>query len=161
MSGGKETFGAVVRQERERLKIGLREMARQIGVSATYVSMIERDEFPPPAEDKISGIAKIIGRDRDELLALAGKISSDLETKIVARPREMAGLVRNLSEFSRADLVILDSCVLHVLAMKKVPRSPEAAAKQAQEYLAALLKTGNKKPPSERKSKTKANPPPV
>ena len=43
----KKTFGSLVREERELRKIGLREMARQIGVSPTYLSLVERDEFRP------------------------------------------------------------------------------------------------------------------
>ena len=59
MSG--EKFGALVRREREAKEIGLREMAKMIGVSPTYLSKVERDEFPPPAEDKVKAIAEIIG----------------------------------------------------------------------------------------------------
>ena len=55
MSGKK--FGALVRREREAKEIGLREMAKMIGVSPTYLSKVERDEFPPPAEDKVRKIA--------------------------------------------------------------------------------------------------------
>jgi len=40
-----------------------------IGSSPTYLSKVERDEFPPPAEDKVKAIAQIIKRDTDELLA--------------------------------------------------------------------------------------------
>ena len=95
MSNGKgEKFGAKVRREREERKIGLREMAKMIGVSPTYLSKIERDEFPPPAEDKVRKIAKIIGSDVDELLALAGRVSSDLSEIIRERPRELAALLR-------------------------------------------------------------------
>ena len=71
-------FGALVRREREAKEIGLREMAKKIGVSPTYLSKVERDEFPPPAEDKVRKIAEIIGLDADELLALAGRVASDL-----------------------------------------------------------------------------------
>ena len=53
----------------------MREMAKMIGVSPTYLSKVERDEFPPPAEDKVKAIAKIIGCDADELLARAGRVS--------------------------------------------------------------------------------------
>ena len=53
---------------------------------------------PAPAEDKVTAIAKIIGRDRDELLALAGRVSSDIETTIMAHPRVMARLVRGMSK---------------------------------------------------------------
>ncbi|MGH8646776.1 MAG: helix-turn-helix domain-containing protein [Gammaproteobacteria bacterium] len=87
-------FGAVVRRERERLEIGLREMAKMIGVSPTYLSKVERDEFSPPAEDRVKAIAKIIGRDPDELLALAGRVSSDLTNIIKRHPREMASFLR-------------------------------------------------------------------
>jgi HTH-type transcriptional regulator, competence development regulator len=94
----KRTFGAVVRREREAKKIGLREMAKMIGISPTYLSKIERDEFLPPAEDKVKAIAKIIGSDTDELLALAGKVSSDLTEIIRRQPREMASILRSVRQ---------------------------------------------------------------
>ena len=92
MSGKK--FGTLVRREREAKEIGLREMAKMIGVSPTYLSKVERDEFPPPAEDKVRKIAGVIGQDADELLALAGRVASDLTDIIRERPREMADFLR-------------------------------------------------------------------
>ena len=74
MSG--EKFGEFVRREREAKEIGLREMAKMIGVSPTYLSKVERDEFAPPAEDKVKAIAQIIGCDVDELLARAGRVAT-------------------------------------------------------------------------------------
>ena len=62
MVSGREKFGAFIRREREAKEIGLREMAKMIGVSPTYLSKVERDEFPPPAEDKVRTIAEIIGQ---------------------------------------------------------------------------------------------------
>jgi transcriptional regulator with XRE-family HTH domain len=91
---GRNSFGALVRREREAKGIGLREMAKMIGVSPTYLSKIERGEFDPPAEDKVKRIAEIILRDPDELLALAGRVPSDLVDIILSRPREMADLLR-------------------------------------------------------------------
>jgi transcriptional regulator with XRE-family HTH domain len=90
----RESFGALVRRERVAREIGLREMAKLIGVSPTYLSKVERDEFRPPAEDKVKAIAKIIGRDTDELLALAGRVASDLADVIKRHPREMATFLR-------------------------------------------------------------------
>jgi HTH-type transcriptional regulator, competence development regulator len=92
MSGKK--FGALVRRERKAREIGLREMAKMIEVSPTYLSKVERDEFPPPAEDKVRKIAEIINRDPDELLALAGRVASELTDIIRERPREMADFLR-------------------------------------------------------------------
>jgi len=97
-------FGAFVRQEREEREIGLREMAKMIGVSPTYISKVERDEFPPPAEDKVRKIAEILNIDVDELLALAGKVSSDLSKIIRERPRELAALLRTTKGMSQGDV---------------------------------------------------------
>jgi transcriptional regulator with XRE-family HTH domain len=45
MVSGREKFGAFIRREREAKEIGLREMAKMIGISPTYLSKVERDEF--------------------------------------------------------------------------------------------------------------------
>jgi HTH-type transcriptional regulator, competence development regulator len=107
MCGDKESFGATVRRERERLEIGLREMAKMIGVSPTYLSKVERDEFHPPAEDKVKKIAEIIGRDPDELLALAGRVASDLTEIIRRHPREMASFLRAANGLTANDMARL------------------------------------------------------
>ena len=104
MVSEKEKFGEFVRREREAKEIGLREMAKMIGVSPTYLSKIERDEFPPPAEDKVRKIAEIIGRDPDELLALAGRVASDLTDIIRQRPREMADFLRAAKGLTADDI---------------------------------------------------------
>src|ERR1700727_826635 len=98
MSG--EKFGAFVRREREIKEIGLREMAKMIGVSPTYMSKVERDEFPPPAEDKVRAIAHMIRCDVDELLALGGRVFSHLTDIIKRRPLELAALLRTTKGFS-------------------------------------------------------------
>jgi transcriptional regulator with XRE-family HTH domain len=100
-------FGALVRREREAKDIGLREMAKKIGVSPTYLSKVERDEFPPPAEDKVRRIAGIIGQDADELLALAGRVSSDLTEIIRKQPREMADFLRAARGLTAEDMARL------------------------------------------------------
>ncbi|MDA0984120.1 MAG: helix-turn-helix transcriptional regulator, partial [Proteobacteria bacterium] len=50
----KERFGAFIRRKREEQgEYGLREIAKKIGISPTYLSKCERDEFPPPSEDRV------------------------------------------------------------------------------------------------------------
>ena len=100
-------FGAFMRQKREEKEIGLREMAKIIGVSPTYVSKVERDEFPPPAEDKVRKIAEILDIDVDELLALAGKVSSDLSEIIREKPRELAALLRTTKGMTANEVQVL------------------------------------------------------
>ena len=97
-------FGAFMRARREAKEIGLREMAKKIGVSPTYVSKVERDEFPPPAEDKVRLIAGVIGCDVDELLARAGKVASDLSDIIKRNPVEVAALLRTTKGLTADEL---------------------------------------------------------
>ena len=97
-------FGAIVRREREAKEIGLREMAKMIGVSPTYLSKVERDEFPPPAEDKVRKFAGIIGQDADELLAPAGRVASDLTDIIKRHPVELAALLRTAKGLSTTEI---------------------------------------------------------
>ena len=103
----KDSFGALVRREREAKEIGLREMAKMIGVSPTYLSKVERDEFSPPAEDKVKAIAKIIGRDADELLALAGRVSTDISDIIKRHPMELAALLRTTQGLTAENIIRL------------------------------------------------------
>jgi len=104
MMAGRKNFGTLVRREREAKEIGLREMAKKIGISPTYLSKIERGDFDPPAEDKVRRIAEIIGHDPDKLLALAGRVASDLTEIIRRRPREMADFLRAAKGLSAEDI---------------------------------------------------------
>jgi ribosome-binding protein aMBF1 (putative translation factor) len=107
MVSGREKFGAFIRREREAKEIGLREMAKMIGVSPTYLSKVERDEFPPPAEDKVKAIAKIIGCDTDDLLARAGRVSTDISEIIKRHPVELAALLRTTKGLTADDIAQL------------------------------------------------------
>ena len=107
MVSGKEKFGEFVRRQRETKEIGLREMAKMIGVSPTYLSKMERDEFPPPAEDKVRKIAEIIGCDVDELLARAGRVSTDMSDIIKRHPVQMAALLRTTKGLTADDIARL------------------------------------------------------
>jgi len=107
MSAATEKFGAFIRREREAKEIGLREMAKKVGVSPTYMSKVERDEFAPPAEDKVKAIAQIIGCDVDELLARAGRVASDLSDIIKRHPVELAALLRTTKGLTTEDIARL------------------------------------------------------
>ncbi|HHC71600.1 MAG TPA: XRE family transcriptional regulator [Thiotrichales bacterium] len=95
------SFGTYIRKRREALKetdrrYSVRQVARRIGVEPAYLSKIERDEVPPPSEAKIRALAEELGEDPDLLLAMAGKVSSDLLEIILGRPRLFAELIREL-----------------------------------------------------------------
>ena len=102
MAHGEQGFGATIRELREERGIGLRQFARMIEVSATYLSKIEREELTPPAESRVKEIARLLEQDPDELLALAGKVASDLNEIIRNQPREMASFLRSRKRVERA-----------------------------------------------------------
>ena len=119
--GRKGKFGAYVRQKREDREIGLRKMAKKIGISPTYLSKIERDEFSPPAEDKVKAIAEILDVDVDELLALAGKVSSDITQIIREHPHNMASLIRGTRGMSEGEMAKVLKEIAEYMANRKIP----------------------------------------
>jgi transcriptional regulator with XRE-family HTH domain len=94
-------FGKYVRERREKLREGspsfsLRQVADRVGIEPAYLSKIERDESAPPGEEMIRSIARELNEDGDVLLAMAGKVSSDLQEVIRRRPVLFAELIRQL-----------------------------------------------------------------
>ena len=87
-------FGRKVRKLRGARDISLRKFAAMVDMSPTYLSKVERGEFPPPAEKKVVAIAKALNQNPDELLALAGRVASDLDEIIQKQPTEMAEFLR-------------------------------------------------------------------
>jgi transcriptional regulator with XRE-family HTH domain len=70
----------------------------RIGVEPSYLSKVERGETPPPSEAKIRLIAQELGEDADVLLAMAGKVSTELQAIIRKRPQLFAELIRQLKD---------------------------------------------------------------
>lgn len=107
-----DAFGSYVRQKREALRavdrrFSVRQVARRIGIEPAYLSKIERGEQPPPSEETIRRLAAELEEDPDLLLALAGKVSADLQAVIRRRPRLFAELIRELARVPDEGLVRL------------------------------------------------------
>lgn len=77
-----ETFGSNLRQKRRDAGITQRDLATKIGVDFSYISKLENDRLPPPAADTIVAICKILGSEPEELLALTGKIPTEIQETI-------------------------------------------------------------------------------
>ena len=96
-------FGAYIRAERVRLQetdrsFSLRQVADRAGIKPTYLSKIERGELPPPAEATILRLASELALDGDVMLAMAGKVSTELRAIICERPQLFSTLLRELKE---------------------------------------------------------------
>ena len=97
------TFGEFIRTTREKRfkadrSYSVRQVAQRIGVEPSYLSKIERDLVAPPSEATIGRLAEELGEDADLLLAMAGKVSSDLRYIILQRPQLFAELLRQLRD---------------------------------------------------------------
>ena len=102
--GHDKQFGEFIRTRREELKITLRKFAALVDMSPTYLSKVERGEFPPPAEKKILAIAKHLQVDSDVLLGLAGRVASDVTEIIQKQPLEMANFLRAAERMPKAEV---------------------------------------------------------
>jgi HTH-type transcriptional regulator, competence development regulator len=83
----RESFGQHIRKKREEKGLGLREMARKVNISPTYLSRVETDEEKtPPGEETLRAIAGVLGMGFDELMHLAGRVPSDVGEMIKNDP---------------------------------------------------------------------------
>lgn len=91
-------FGNRIRDLRQAKNLTLRDVAKRVKVTFTYLSKIENQklsfgEFP--SDDLIVRLARILGADPDELLLLAEKIPEAIRRRVLQRPdvfRKMADL---------------------------------------------------------------------
>ena len=96
-----EQLGAFIRQKREELLKNDRsfsqlQISKKIGIEQSYLSRIERGVATKLSEEKILALAGVLREDPDYMLALGGKVSSDVLNIIQKRPRLFARLVRDM-----------------------------------------------------------------
>ena len=94
-------MGKYIRERREKLRLkdrrySQRQVALRIDIEPSYLSKIERGEPASLSEEKVIALAEDLGEDPDLLLALHGKVSSDIQEIIRKRPKLFAQLIREL-----------------------------------------------------------------
>lgn len=92
------TFGERIKELREKHGISQRKFALALNITPTYMSKIERGEFPPPSEAVIKRMADMLHVDSDELLSYADKVDSELLSIIKGEPTKYAALLRQWSK---------------------------------------------------------------
>lgn len=94
-------LGQFLRKKREARaaddrRFSLRQVATRIEVEPSYLSKVERGEVEPPSEETIRRLAKELDQDADVMLAMAGKMSRELQQIVIKRPQLFAELLRQL-----------------------------------------------------------------
>lgn len=96
-------FGDYLRERREARRasdpeFSLRKLAERVGIQPSYLSKVERGIESPPSEATIVRLAEELGEDPQVLLALAGKVSQELQQIIRKRPALFAEILRELDQ---------------------------------------------------------------
>lgn len=98
-------FGSFLRNLRESKGLSLRKLAEAVDIEPSYISKVERDLVAPPGETTIKKIAVVLEQNPDVMLAMSGKISSDLKQAIIKRPELFSRLIRLIND-APDDLVV-------------------------------------------------------
>lgn len=95
-------FGELLKKKRKEQKISQRELAKAVGVDFTYISKIENEILPPPAEETIRKLANVLDADGIEWILSAGKIPGDFQ-KIIFNEPNVVKFLRNASELTESE----------------------------------------------------------
>jgi choline kinase/DNA-binding XRE family transcriptional regulator len=101
---GIETFGGHIQTLRARKEIGLRELARIIGISASYLNDIEKDKRAAPKKETVQKISAALDADLENLYDLAAKSQNNLPSDVAELVSENAEIVSLMREIGKQEL---------------------------------------------------------
>ena len=96
-----ETFGSYIRSLRIKNEIGQRELAKKIGLAASYLNDIEKNKRAAPKINVINKLSKLLDVEKNYLHDLAGiskkGVAPDISEFIESNPR-IISLIRSIKE---------------------------------------------------------------
>tara|TARA_B100000579_G_C22119555_1_gene526890 strand:+ start:44 stop:412 length:369 start_codon:yes stop_codon:yes gene_type:complete len=87
-------LGLLISQERKNIYPGLRDFAKEVGVSHVAISKIEKGRVEAKKETLIK-IAKVLNYDKDTLLAKASKLDDDVENMLSEKSETASAFFRS------------------------------------------------------------------
>lgn len=112
------TFGQRLKELRQTKSMTQRELAEKTGISFAYVSKLETGAMPPPRENNILALAKVLGAngaDMDELFGLAKKMPSDLRKQV---DPEMIRMLRSLKDGKGTSIQKVDTVQQQIMEQR-------------------------------------------
>jgi transcriptional regulator with XRE-family HTH domain len=94
-----KNFGETIRDLRVAQDLGLRETAIKVGISAAYLSRIERGKERPPRPEVIKELAKVMAADPDVLFRLSSSTDPEVVGYLHDQP-EVMNLLRYIKKAS-------------------------------------------------------------
>jgi choline kinase/DNA-binding XRE family transcriptional regulator len=99
-------FGTYIRRLRTEKRIGQRELARVIGVSASYLNDIEKNKRPAPRVELLDALAEVLSADIEIINDLAGHSKNDLPPDVaefIRDKKELVSLLRLIKAYNLTD----------------------------------------------------------
>ena len=88
-----DNFSVQLRSLRTKNHIGIKALAKELGISYTYISHIERGKAKP-SDDLIKKLASYFSVNEEDLLLSAGRLPPDVEKLLYQHPKEIVMLLR-------------------------------------------------------------------
>jgi transcriptional regulator with XRE-family HTH domain len=85
MVNDSRSLGEVIHDARARLKLSLRDVAKQLGITPSYMSDIENNRRVP-SEEVLAKLAALLHLDKDDLMARAGRFGDDAVRYMMRTP---------------------------------------------------------------------------
>ena len=99
-------FGVFLKECRKEKGISIRKLAANCGLSASYLSYLERGIHGPPSIDVTEKLAEELGVSMDTMLAKAGHLDPELSKIIMGLPDESKSAIRDSdSEFPLREIL--------------------------------------------------------
>jgi transcriptional regulator with XRE-family HTH domain len=95
----------MLRGMREKKALGLRDLARKVGMSHGFLSRVESGKQTPPAGKKLRALAQELDCDPDVMLAMSGRLPDDAVTIIQKHPAEYMSFLRLMRNLSSKQLL--------------------------------------------------------
>lgn len=92
------SFGKYLRTLRESKRLTLRGLADGVGIEPGYLSRIERDDVPPPSEEKLFALATALGVNPDVFALMGGKVSAVVLEVLRRHPEPLTDLILKLKD---------------------------------------------------------------
>ena len=91
-------FGKEIRQYRLKQGITLTQFAKDLGISKTYLSKLERGEMSPPSVELIQKMGEKLGFDGDLMALRVGKLPKWMRDVIMTNAPYMLSAFQELEE---------------------------------------------------------------
>lgn len=97
-----DSFGSYVQRLRRARGWTQRQVAGDLGIDFTYLSKLENNRGEAPGDDTIRRLADLLEVDAETLLALAGKVPTELR-QLAQEDLEFAVFLRRLPHLTREE----------------------------------------------------------